>query len=439
MLLHSFNQFHAAGHGTFFSGQITVDSSHERQLFNWGFDCGSRRSGRMPALVEDLATTHKVEHLDMLCLSHFDADHVNGLKHLLARFSVGTLVLPYLPLSTRLELAANLNEEHPGSADAMLACLDTAGFLAIRGLTKKITRIALVKGGDNPLPPEDNERNDIPRDFPDERSRRRDAPPELELSLSGTPLDHAEYLGGGRLFQEADRKRCVAVTSVAHDAPVTLSGGYWEFLFFNKSPENGLAPVSGKSLADVRKDIRNILSQYELSKPSDSIVEGWRADLRGCYEKHFGKSALARNDISLCVLSRPTRDRQAIPCTLFGIPKSRLGDIQTALPLGEDKTGVLLTGDLTFDSTTRAAMEAHWGRRRWQQIAVMQIPHHGSAASWELGVEAMCHHKSSVFCVPDKDPAGHHPDANLVVALKDHNPVLANYSNSVQFAFHVRY
>lgn len=441
--IHSFNQFHAAGHGTFFSGEIIVDGdiqNYQPQRFNWVFDCGSRRSGRIPAFIDDLDKVHKVDQIDMLCISHFDADHVNGLRHLLTRFQVDTLVLPYLPLSTRLRLVSDLDPDYPGSADAMMACLDTAGFLSLRGLSNKVRRIVLVKGYPNNW----NGRRGIPDgpeglESPEIRGRDNDLP-RLHLVLQASSLDEAEYSGGGSMFTQADDLQPQKMLAIEHQIAGYLSNQYWEFAFYNKSPPDGLAPRSGKTLADVRMAVRNIMVKYDLTKASDAIVEGWRDELRKCYDKHFGKGAKARNDISLCVLSRPTVRGSVEGCALFDDPArdSRLGITHQDVADGSDETGLLLTGDIGLDMATCAEMEAHFSSWRWRDIAVMQIPHHGSLGSWELGTEGACYHKTSVLCVPDNDPSGHHPDANLVLALAKRNPVPANYSSDVRYVFHVK-
>lgn len=323
----------------------------------------------------------------------------------------------------------------------MMACLDTAGFLALRGLSTKVRRIVLVKG----YPHNWNGRRGIP-DGPEgverpEVGAQDNEVPRLHLVLQATSLDEVEYSGGSSLFTQADGLQPQKMQVTEHQTAGHLSNQCWEFAFFNKEPPDGLAPKSGKALADVRKSVRRVMDKFDLTKASEAIVEGWRDDLRKCYDKHFGKRAKGRNDISLCVLSRPTVGGKIEPCGLFKV-KSRnsgLGIAHPEIAIGGDAAGLLLTGDINFDSATRAEMEAHFSSWRWKDIGVMQIPHHGSRGSWELGTEMACHHKTSVLCVPDNDPSGRHPDANLVMALATRNPVPANYSSDVRFTFHMNF
>ena len=90
----------AVGHGGFNHGVLATHWDRIR----WVYDCGSwRKQGRqaLERRIEDFTRRCNRErngHLELLFVSHFDADHVSGLKRLLISIpgETGTVVLPYL-------------------------------------------------------------------------------------------------------------------------------------------------------------------------------------------------------------------------------------------------------------------------------------------------------------------------------------------------------
>lgn len=101
------SQQHAIGHGGFHSGSLGL----HRPCVRWIYDCGALRSSGTTALaraIEDYVTKgarfssdlaqgrERSVRVDLLFVSHFDADHVSGLKSLLSAVAVDTVVVPYL-------------------------------------------------------------------------------------------------------------------------------------------------------------------------------------------------------------------------------------------------------------------------------------------------------------------------------------------------------
>jgi hypothetical protein len=441
-LIHSYNQFHAAGHGTFFSGIL----AHDRKSppFVWVYDCGSKRSGRIPALVEDLAAHASSDQIALFCVSHFDADHVNGMTALLARFRVDVLALPYLPFDRRLEIACGLDPDNEASADASLFALDPVGFLAIRELGARVRRVVLVQGGgDGPVTPPNEPGEDpiLPRQdvgAGDDSINQRTFRLEMAVRDIDPPYD-SDY--PSLLMGDASGRSSVGtrLALTHHSRVATIAGGLWEFSFYNKDIPGGKTPKSGVSLKQVQQDVLEILERYNLATAGVKAAEGWRKELRKCYDKHFGDDSIARNDISLCVLSRPVLARDVVGCLLFDMPASRLSCAHSLIPApAADKLGLLLTGDISLDAREIHRMSRHFGDPRWGGIIVMQIPHHGSQHSWKAGLAGVCPQDFSVLCVPDSDKLGHHPHPDVLADMVDKNPVRADYSNSVIFCFHTR-
>ena len=87
---------HPSGHGAFFTERIFQEGKDD---FIVVYDCGS--SDKYPKEQELLENEVKGffnagDKIDILFISHFDSDHVNGIKHLVPYLTTQTkLVMPF--------------------------------------------------------------------------------------------------------------------------------------------------------------------------------------------------------------------------------------------------------------------------------------------------------------------------------------------------------
>lgn len=134
--------YRPVGQGLFAAGMIW--SSHDQWPdFTWVYDCGSSDS---PAALEREIERLKLELIgrniiDVLILSHFDRDHINGVKELLKHFKVNRLFIPYVPLEKRLLL---LFKEPVRNHAFVEAVMNPARHLAEAGGEKLIQIISLL-------------------------------------------------------------------------------------------------------------------------------------------------------------------------------------------------------------------------------------------------------------------------------------------------------
>lgn len=77
--------YHGIGQGMFYTGKI--DFGNGEPAFNFVYDCGT--SSRQQLLKNAITAYHaNCSHsIDLLILSHFDDDHINGLDSLLKNTS----------------------------------------------------------------------------------------------------------------------------------------------------------------------------------------------------------------------------------------------------------------------------------------------------------------------------------------------------------------
>ncbi|AJG99240.1 hypothetical protein LF65_02667 [Clostridium beijerinckii] len=100
--------YHAIGNGLFSSGKILIKnlgSNENIKEFNYIYDCGTNNSKEILEKRIDEYNKSNKKNLDLLTISHFDKDHINGLEKLLNGRRVKRIILPYLDPRQRFTLA----------------------------------------------------------------------------------------------------------------------------------------------------------------------------------------------------------------------------------------------------------------------------------------------------------------------------------------------
>lgn len=424
-VMHVSHTFHQSGHGTFFTGALM--SGHFGSTspgYTWVYDCGSKRSSHLKTIVNNMAVTFPKSwksHIDMLAISHFDDDHTNGLEELLSKHTVGRLTIPYASFERRLATALSLDGEKLLSRDTALFALDPVTYLVSKGLGERVQEIVLVTGN------ADSEDDGLDEFFPSDQRG-----PETEEGFVWREIpayeNESENFASGDGYNILGRAANLQVSTTSHDSPFVPNGYSWEFFFFNSAPSTCAGRSSAKIKAAIA-DAKDVIREMALLGGTHAIKPKWRDKLKKVYIRHFGHSSKSRNNISLCVLSAPTKRVIVESCAAFDRGHS-LGYVSPN-PI---KKGLLLCGDLTIDSSMLRCMERHFTPQRWGDIDVMQIPHHGSKNSWELGNMALCAHRHSVLCVPDSSSM--HPHKTVLNDLKGSHTHRADYKNFVQETFH---
>ena len=98
-------EFWNVGQGLFSSGHIQMGDA---LVFHWVYDCGTSSS---PKLLQNAVNEYNYYKnqgsIDLLVLSHFDKDHISGVKELLKNGrKIKRWVVPYYPLWQRLVIAS---------------------------------------------------------------------------------------------------------------------------------------------------------------------------------------------------------------------------------------------------------------------------------------------------------------------------------------------
>ncbi len=392
-------RFHAVGQGCFYSGEIYCDAG--REPFRIVYDCGTETGG--DALEREVTIYQRHIHdapLDMLVLSHLDADHVNGLSLLLDNaLIVRNVFLPYLSPVQRMIAAAGAGDEADPNYFELLA--DPVGFLEGRG----VENIIFVGGGEDDSARSSGD-NDLPFRPSDEDG---DAPnlDDLEMDSEGKMrFEKGEAResskSGGRPTPEVlpcgepgtEGESATAPTKKANlffktdRRPFRLTR-CWQGKFFHRDdmrlPIVSICAsldftIQTTDSASVRRykrflrDVHNNFGTLDAGRLVRAIRnEAERVTLQTCY--HHIRSN--HNDVSLVLWHGPIPERARAQLTSSA---STIRPRQLDL-FDERNRGTLLTGDLTCEDTVMINMERHFGRRL-TDTAFLQVPHHGSMHSW---------------------------------------------------------
>ena len=392
--------FHPVGQGVFSSGMLAPEDG-SNQRFWWVFDCGThlkRHHARRDEEIETLATmvggasAGRRPRIDLVFISHFDKDHVNGLLKLLERFDVARLVLPFIPLYERLLIAFPTTSEQPPHPWQLFITSPADYIQRSEGL--QVDRLTVV-------PPSGSEgpRSDIdgdPRPWEDDLVEI--VPPPSELPEEISALDN---LGGAG----------IRIEWLAQGASLKV-GNVWEFVPYNDTSTVVRATLPfrqhAKHLADqmisatcedTRKEIKN------------KIVE-W-------YGMHHGTTAPEKNLISLFVYGGPLFKPKRLELGRLSHrspPEYLLDDVHhyaywsPFCPHTQDIThAILYTGDGFLKKPEQLShMLGYFGTGRTEQPKVVQVTHHGSRSSWHQGVADALAPTFSIFCAY-KDGLYFHP------------------------------
>lgn len=104
--------FHPVGHGAFYTERFYDE--HNQNVANIVFDCGRFEAAKenwssqlYKSWIEDYVKNRSglasCDEIDILFISHFHTDHINGIDYLLRNYTVKKVVLPAIDTLTVFE------------------------------------------------------------------------------------------------------------------------------------------------------------------------------------------------------------------------------------------------------------------------------------------------------------------------------------------------
>lgn len=378
------------GQGLFMSGRLSAKNLDQ---FNWVYDCGSSSGAKeRDVAIKSYRERLKGPKIDLVVLSHFDEDHINGIIALIKDISVKTLLLPYLPPWRRLLIAIEegLAEDNP----LMNFYINPVDYLAGEGF--QIEEIVFVPGarpGD--IVP-------VPEGVPDPDPGADGDKPAYEAP-QGSEDDPA--LVGARKSTVRILGPCERITVPA----------LWEFVPYNDATMQPLASPTFINRAS--RVARFFLAKPERRKKALKI-------LKQIYKKIFGEGVESANRISLFLYSGPIE--RAIAFEVMG----------ASGPVGHNlkrhNLAQLATGDGYLDTLERLeAMRKFFSPTRINRIGLFQVMHHGAEANSYPGLADILKPVASIFSSDPGFTHGH-PHAKVLRDFWPWNPIRVDKSNSFE-------
>lgn len=414
--------FHPVGQGLFSSGALHVGDTSERR-FSWVYDCGTSSSKRLLETALDKFELHFLpgeQDIDLVTISHFDRDHVNGLVSLLRRFRVKTLMLPYMPLWQRLIIG--FVEGADTDDDFFSFLINPVEYLAsIDGVEIEVF-LFIQSGGDEP--PNAIDGPSITPDSPDFHLN-------MDYDKVGSFNDEKEENKDWSDFRATNKR----VFFLAKNGRLSVSS-IWEFIPYNDAAYSFKAD---KGFCKEVSEKRNIL----LNKTNDVSRKEALENLKETYDETFGKDQVSRNAISLFLYAGPTVETYRKVSKLFNYWTSNLKTcpirhtvVQTLSSYSTtEKLSILYTGDGYVDTPKRfSSLKKRIGlNKAHRRLSTLQVMHHGSRNSWYEGVASKFSPSHSVFCSNPLHKRFKHPHAEVLKDFWEFGPIQVDKETS----FHV--
>lgn len=425
--------FHAVGNGTFFTSKIRRKDGNE---FNWGYDCGSTSENTINNIIDSsYMEFNKNDSIDMMVISHFDDDHVNGLITLLRKHTIKRLVLPYSDWTQAIR-EISIGGSHGISPSVALFQLNPALWLYNNDLSNRVEKIILVQGNGGPKNPDTLITPEISQKNSGEPLILRDNLDEL------TDIEQERHINDAKdnVFFDLGmpiNSSGIKLSTINHMQPVSVLNGIFEFVFYNaektfkklnlvyEKDEEFYAIKSHFKLVDAKKDIQQKIESINLHCGINSSIDvKWREKLKACYQKHFGSTNKAQNNISLCMYASP----KITPHGFHFI----LGKCKESYNI--HSSGLIFTGDINLTTPVLDDFKSHLGTARWMNCGLFQIPHHGSASCWEKGHTKRIKPAYFVQCAT---PTVKHPSQFVLDDLNSEKSIVYNASrqNPVHFSY----
>jgi beta-lactamase superfamily II metal-dependent hydrolase len=356
--------FHNVGQGLFYSGRIDD--------FNFVYDCGSANnlipSKSLKDGIDDYYIRNKPKQINLLVLSHFDNDHINGIQYLFSKISkIDSVIIPYLNPLQRLFYVAS---QYKSFNDSYSLILDPIKYFN----DKNVNKIYLL--------PEGTASNGFISNFNDDNLPNLFFP-EIDNSRSNVIYkENPDWLN----YQN--------ISIINQCKSGRKANYYWEFYFYNPHFTVSNLAIFEKYLKLAFNDktypqiINDILS--------DNIIA---AKLSGVYADFCKEIKIKINDTSILMYHAPILEKKNL-------------------------NGQILTGDITLSDSFLSLFQSHFNDYI-DNIFVFQVPHHGSISSWNKKVTSIFYN-SHCFIASGKHNGWKHPNSKIIDQLENESKVFLN-------------
>lgn len=366
----------SVGQGLFYTGKINDE-------FNFVYDCGGENPYIKEALDKYLKE-YDIKKLDMLIISHFDDDHINGLPILLSKIKkISQIYIPYYGgISTYLLLVIYL-------------------YIYDFDLLKMESEIIFV----------------------DSNLETRD---ELsEENRENYNLDEKLKIGGIKLTKTK--------------SAIVKCKNIWKFKFYNTYLKKEASSIS------IEKEIENIIAKHSCRDLSDLLSQINNSDikneLKAVYNK-FCKSSYTskQNESSLCVFHSPISHSFLFQDVVVCYDSNKYCEYLKYCKYCryendyhlEYASGTMLVGDISLKARFRFKHFLTYYEKEMKDINFFLTPHHGAISNWNSDIINNCPNAKFFLNSAGLNNRYGHPKSKVILDIIKDNRILC-CSNEAQF------
>lgn len=331
--------FHNVGQGLFYSGQIKCGKEPN---FNFVYDCGGvETTPRSRSLTLDTCIkrhTHflKKESIDMLVISHFHSDHINGIAKLLEKNKVKDIIIPFYTFEERLSVL--LSEFHSKMTNDQISfLLNPYLFLS----KKNVERIIVITHQEN---------NDGMN---------------IDNSITLEDLDR-DIPSGSEYDELRDNSKIIVMTDKQ-----PIKKACWNFAFYADDSQKGT--FNQTQALQAIEELKNATTKENRVLAIKQIKSSYGITTSSYY-----------NETSLIMVHKVTEGLMQLYPYQYSVhhPIRYCHEFF----MGISKHIHILTGDFSFKKKAWNDVKKHFGSFIDAEASVIQIAHHGSIDNWDNGI-----------------------------------------------------
>lgn len=387
---------HPVGQGGFYTE--TLSNGKEEKTFV--YDCGGfdKAKTKMESYLKCFLSKEKpLKQIEAVFISHFHADHINGLQNLLENAEVKYLFLPQLTEEVMMEaIVYNYYTSKQSNAVNNFLIKLYRGETQF-GSEERPTKIIQVDYADDSRVPEEFNRN--------------------------------QFSEGGLEFQAWDwRQREIIELPQIEILPASavLHCVNWLYIPYNLK-------IIQKKTEDLKKELGDLLGGDVTVDNLPSLVE--RLKVTACksiYNKVFGQQ---QNHTSMTLFSGTLECIRRSHC-------KKILDCHVMHPLCDDffshpccyNPNILYTGDFEPANNNIRELRRFYSAY-WAKIATIQVPHHGSINNYD---DVLYEHPIRGIVSVGNENTYHHPDIETLIKIQnqDCHPVIVTEDKSSMRIYH---
>jgi hypothetical protein len=377
------------------------------------YDCGSRKgSGILREEIADFREyirQHCSDKIDLLVLSHLDADHVNQVRLLLSgTVTCKIAVIPYLSALERIYIYGKTDYNDSTDSQDLSAFLgDPATYLLDLGVEKVI-----ILDGDN----EGSADNNVKVPPPKPEGQREDS--KLDMNVQLKKIENLSSEQSTYLDSLGDNKKSVEFRKSGDSIYVDY---FWEFFLHNKPS----VPANLDKFKNFVERLYSIeITEAHLTHGQVTAIFGNREllkILKAQFKQIFGDC----NSTGIVLLHGPINHSDA-----YGAFRT---DWEHPYHWGYHPiTGVftLLNGDIYLQDI----LYPSYIQNNLKDIRVFQVPHHGADPNWQENIVADLDNVQMVINYGKGNQYGH-PGPVVKECIARHTPSWNKIKNTQFKAF----